>query len=160
MLFIRPPPHFKVSCPNAYVVPQVKHVLQPVIILAPYISSASSRSAEEQLEPFRTKVKPLVDNIVSAPDQLTASHANDAALSAPARRLTIRGTAYSDLWTDMLTQVWNSYCTFTEETPDAKASMVIWEPRGLKKQKLTEIAPDATAFHLRIPHHSVAIQGR
>ena len=60
----------------------------------------------------------------------------------------------------MVTQVWKRYVAFTDEYPDAKGSLVIWEPRGLRKQKVTEIKPDATAFPLRVPHHSIAIQGR
>lgn len=110
------------------------------------------------LAPFRA-LKPVVDNIVSAPDQLAVSHSNDAVLANPANRLTIRGCAYTDLYTEMMRGVFDKWLNFTEETPDAKACIVIWEPRG-PKQKLTEVSPDAMAFPIRTAHHSVAIQGR
>ncbi|THH13191.1 hypothetical protein EW146_g7004 [Bondarzewia mesenterica] len=141
LMFTRPAPHF-----------------QPTVVVTPWISGATTRSTANILAPFRSDIAPLIDKVTSAPDQLIVSHASDAALSSAPRRLIIRGVPFIDLWTDMMLEVWTRWCKFTEEHEDARRSTVIWDTR--KSEKVAEVRREDTAFCVRYPHYSVAIQGR
>lgn len=89
---------------------------------------------------------------------LAVSHIADAQFALVPPRLIIRGALVTDLWTDMMLDLWARWCEFTEKNPDARATSVLWELS--KAEKIAAIASDQTAFHARTPHYWVAIQGR
>ena len=110
------------------------------------------------MKPFRTQAQTIAELVTTAPDQFKASHSGDAALAHAGRRLCIRGGAVEELWTDMLKEVWGRWIKFTAEHEDAKTTLVLWEPR--RADKMAAVGQQDTAFPMRHPHISMAIQGR
>jgi len=89
---------------------------------------------------------------------LAVSHGGDAAMKVAPPKLIIRGTLVTDLYPDMMLDVWKKWVAFTEENPDARATSILWELSGA--DRIADVASDASAFHARDPHFWVAIQGR
>ena len=111
------------------------------------------------LAPFRDgSTKPVLDKYGTVPDMLAVSHAGDANLATAPRRLSIRGTFFSDFFPELLLSVWEKYVAFTEGNDDVKASAVLWDLTS--PAKLAEVDVDATALKTREPHYWMAVQGR
>ena len=125
--------------------------------ILPWVSEDASGRSRSVLAPFR-ELGPVVDTCKAVPDMLAVSHSLDALFEAAPPRLIIRGALVADLWTDMILGLWEKWSAFTEETPDAKSTTVLWELSGA--DKIAAVPSDKTAFHARTPHYWVAIQGR
>ncbi|KAF9559582.1 FAD-binding domain-containing protein [Agrocybe pediades] len=136
----RPGPHFK-----------------PSITVLPWVSEDKDDRSKEVLAPFRA-LNPAVDTCKAVRDMLAVSHGADAMMKVAPPKLIIRGTLITDLYPDMMLDVWQKWVAFTEENPDARATSILWELSGA--DRIADVASDATAFHARDPHFWVAIQGR
>lgn len=111
------------------------------------------------LSPFRNgATKPVFEKYGTVPNMLAVSHAGDAGLATAPRRLSIRGTFFSDFFPELLLGVWEKYVAFTEGNEDVKASAVLWDLTS--PAKLAEVDVDATALKTREPHYWMAVQGR
>lgn len=88
---------------------------------------------------------------------LAVSHSLDGLFAVAPPRLIIRGALISDLWTELILELWYKWVAFTG-TPDVKSTTVLWELSGA--EKIAAVGSAETAFHAREPHYWVAIQGR
>lgn len=160
MLFSRPAPHFQVFA----ALPVCRHytdlAFQPSIVLLPWVAHDNDGvRSKTVLAPFREgSIKPVFEKYGTVPDMLTVSHAGDAGLAAAPRRLSIRGTFFSDFFPELLLGVWEKWVAFTEGNEDVKASAVLWDLTS--PSKLAEVDVDATALTTRDPHYQMAVQGR
>jgi hypothetical protein len=124
-------------------------------MLMTYVSGDAVR-AREVLHPFHDTLKPIVNRSVSLPNMFCASHVADGNFETTPSRMLLRGAIVSDIWTDMVLEVWNRWCEFTEND-DCKQSLVTWEIG--RAEKIAEVGRADTAFHARDPHYCVVVHG-
>ncbi|KIJ39047.1 hypothetical protein M422DRAFT_175722 [Sphaerobolus stellatus SS14] len=133
IIFLRTPPDFS-----------------PKVMILPWI--ADGVDAEKSLAKFtQGDVKPLSQKIGTAPDIVTTSHSADAQRKFGPKRLTIRGTLFSDFYDELFLGIWDRWCNFTEKSPDVRGSVMFWDLT--KPDKITQIGESDTAMHVRSPHY-------
>ncbi|KAF8883829.1 FAD-binding domain-containing protein [Infundibulicybe gibba] len=139
LAFARAPPHF-----------------HPGITIIPYIEG-DTQEAEKIIAPFRTTVTPVFERIGSAPNQNAVTHGADAMLANVPPRSAIGGALFTDLWDDVVGQVFGEWRAFTEKE-ETRASMVMWE-FGYR-DRIAEVKASDTAYPARSPHYYVLATGR
>jgi hypothetical protein len=153
LLFARPPPHFKVGyfclCFKACRSDISSLEPQPTILVNSFIFQGGD--AAETLAPFRNgSAKPVADKVQVLPDMLGASHAGDAQILGGSRRMAIRGALITDSWPDLILDIWNRWCKFTEDD-SVKQTLVLWD--ATKMDKVASVGPTDTAVHCRDKNH-------
>ncbi|VDC03272.1 unnamed protein product [Peniophora sp. CBMAI 1063] len=136
----------------------LKH--DPSVVSLPRVAhNTDGKRSKSVLSPFRDgATKPVFEKYGTVPDMLAMSHASDAGLATAPRRLSIRGTFFSDLYPELLLGVWEKYVAFTEGNEDVKVSAVLWDLTS--PAKLAEVDVDATALKTRESHYWMAVQSR
>lgn len=124
-------------------------------MLMTYVSGNAARAAEV-LHPFRETLKPIVDQSVSVSNMFAASHVADGNFETTPNRMLLQGAMVSDIWTGMVTEVWDCWREFTQKD-DCKQTLVTWEIG--RPEKIAEVGRADTAFHARDPHYMVVIHG-
>ena len=124
-------------------------------MLMTYVSGNAARAAEV-LYPFRDTLKPIVDRSVSVPNMFAASHVADGNFETTPNRMFLQGAMVSDIWTDMILEVWDRWCKFTQKD-DCKQTLVTCEIG--RPEKIAEVGRADTAFHARDPHYMIVIHG-
>ncbi|KAI0080431.1 FAD-binding domain-containing protein [Panus rudis PR-1116 ss-1] len=143
MTFARAPPEF-----------------YPSILLLPYIEG-TPEEGEKALEPLKTDVKPVFEQIFSAPNFNTVSHGADAMLAHIPPRAATGGATFTDIWDDVVGQIFGEWAAFTDPSVDAGdrlQSVIMWE--FPYREKIASVPSDATAFPLRVPHSYVVATAR
>jgi hypothetical protein len=96
---------------------------QPTIILMFFTFRGGD--AATSLAPFRDgAAKPIVDQVKVWTDMLAVSHCEDEYILAGSRRMAIRGALITDFWPDLVLDVWNRWCKFTEDEDATKMDKV------------------------------------
>ncbi|KAI0322969.1 FAD-binding domain-containing protein [Amylostereum chailletii] len=141
--FSRPAPHFN-----------------PSVTILPWVAGDHDGTRSKViLAPFRAgDVKPVFEKIVTAPGMLAVSHGADAGLAAAPRRLAIRGTIFSNFFSELILGVWEKWVNFTETNENVRSTTVLWDLAS--SEKIVEVGPTETALRTRTPHNWMAIQGR
>jgi hypothetical protein len=120
-----------------------------------YVLGDTTR-AEKVLHPFRDTLKPISDQSMSLPNMFTVSHVADANVDSVPRRINLQGAIVSDIWMDIVLEVWDRWCTFTEND-DCHQTHVLWEID--RPEKVSGVGKADTAFHARDPHYCVMVYG-
>ncbi|THH09751.1 hypothetical protein EW146_g8591 [Bondarzewia mesenterica] len=141
--FSRAPPHF-----------------YPGLVVIPYIPGPPSR-ADDLLKSFRS-LNPIVDFVHPVPTQYDASHGGDEILARAPKRQYLGGAQFNDtaagLDKEVFEQMWGEFVKFTEEHPEAKENIFMWQwqPVGVVKDRKS----DETAFSKRSSLSYVLVHGR
>ena len=62
------------------------------------------------------------------------------------RRFATRGALITDSWPELVLEVWNRWCKFTEDD-GVKQTLVLWD--ATRMDKLASVGPTDTAVHCR-----------
>ncbi|KAI0030101.1 FAD-binding domain-containing protein [Vararia minispora EC-137] len=133
---------------------------KPSIVMLPWVAhDENGERSKTVLKPFLDgPIKPVFQRLATVPNMLVVSHGADASLGTAPRRLSIRGTLFSDFFPELLLGVWQRWVEFTEGNEDVRSSTVIWDLTSPKK--LAEINVADTALKTRVPHYWMVVQGR
>ncbi|KAL0573078.1 hypothetical protein V5O48_008889 [Marasmius crinis-equi] len=140
LMFARAPPDFS-----------------PSLLILPYIEE-SKTSPTTVLSPFRNLTTPIVEALFSGINNFTAvSHAADQVLNGQPPRVTSDGTPFSDLWDDVVTSVYQTWESFTQDEK-FRGTTLMWE--FSHRDKIAEVPVGDTAFAARSPHYYMTVTGR
>jgi hypothetical protein len=130
---------------------------QPAILVTSFIFREGD--AAETLAPFRNgSAKPVADHIQVSQDMLAVSQKGDAQILGLSPRMAIRGTILTESWPDLLLDVWNRWCKFTEDD-GVRQTVVLLD--ATKMDKVASVGPTDTAVHWREKNNCyVLINGR
>jgi hypothetical protein len=107
---------------------------------------------------FTSRVQPVVDFTHIAKNQVEISHGADKLFAAPGARRKIDAlTTTADVWPEMVTDVWEKWLDFTENVPDCKGSVVLFECHA--QEGIASRKGNATAWKAREPHYYVVCTG-
>ena len=89
--------------------------------------------AAKALSPFRNGVaKPLVDKVDVSAVTLAFSHNMDAQVLGGSCRIADRDALITDSWPELVLDVWNRWCKFTEDH-GVKQTLVLWDVTRMDK---------------------------
>ena len=130
-----------------------------IVILPIILRDTDGSRAKDVLAPFLTgPIKPVLNTVAVVPDFLAVSHSADKALATAPKRLTIRGTLFSDFFPELLGAVWSKWLEFTESSEEVRSSAVLWD--CTIPDKMAAVKEEDTALNVRSPHYWMAVQGR
>jgi len=125
-------------------------------MLMTYVSGDAAR-AKKVLHPFRDTVKPITDRFASLPNLFAVAHVADANFDTIPNRVNLQGAIVSDIWSDLILNVWDRWCEFTKND-DCHQTSILWEID--RPEKICVAGKADTAFHARDPHYTVLVYGK
>lgn len=130
---------------------------QPVVAIMPWVQGDDAYTVKIK-NVLTSRVKPVVDFTHIAKNQVEIAHGADKLFAAPgARRKVDSPTTTGDIWPDMVKEVWDKWFEFTENVPDCRGSVVLFECH--EKEGIASRAGNATAWRARDPHYYVVCTG-
>ncbi|KAL0066808.1 hypothetical protein AAF712_006209 [Marasmius tenuissimus] len=128
----------------------------PGILIVPYIEN-DKVSPDTVLSPFRELAKPIFEGLGTVDNFTAVSHAVDQSLAGLPPRLHLAGALITDLWDDVVSNVFGEWVKFTDQE-EFKATTVMWELAH--RDKITDIKAEDMAFPERSPHYYVVALSR
>ncbi|KAJ8091885.1 hypothetical protein AAF712_013556 [Marasmius tenuissimus] len=128
----------------------------PSILIVPYIENAKV-SPDTVLSPFRKLAKPIFEGLETVENFTGVSHAVDQSFAGLPPRLHLAGALITDLWDDVVSDVFGEWVKFTDQE-EFRTATVMWEL--IHRDKVTDKKTEDMAFSERSPHYYMAALSR
>ncbi|KAJ8090647.1 hypothetical protein PM082_018204 [Marasmius tenuissimus] len=144
------------SCRVIITFARVAPDFHPDIVITPYIENAQV-SPDTVLSPFRELAKPIFEGLKTVEKYTAVSHGADQSLAELPPRNHLAGALMTDLWDDVVTNVFEDWVKYTEQE-EFKTSTVMWQ--FLHRDKVTDKKAEDMAFPERSPHYYMVALSR